>query len=287
VPPIAVARQGPRAVARWLRAAAAALRPMELDGLSVRPVAFLAPPRPWSYPSWGAWIAPALRRALATERFDLLHAHNVLPTGDAVARGAAHPRFVVSTHGPDIIHVAERSARAAAATRRTLLRAAGVIANSRWAAERCAQLAAAPLPGRVVHLGAEVPQRTPARHGRPTIVTVSHLQARKRHGVVMRALLAGATPEQVHEATRIDPWFVDQLVLIKEVADQVRGAPELTADVLRLAKRHGDTRLNFYRSQGVSASRILQLLGRCPQRSRGTCPQAYRPARSTGEPPRT
>ena len=60
-----------------------------------------------------------------------------------------------------------------------------------------------------------------------------------RLGVVMQALLAGATPEQVHEATKIDPWFVDQLVLILEVADRVREAPELTADVLRLAKRHG------------------------------------------------
>ena len=30
----------------------------------------------------------------------------------------------------------------------------------------------------------------------------------------MRALRAGATAEQVFEATRIDPWFLDQLVLI-------------------------------------------------------------------------
>jgi carbamoyl-phosphate synthase large subunit len=56
---------------------------------------------------------------------------------------------------------------------------------------------------------------------------------------VMGALRAGATPEQVHEATGIDPWFVDQLVLIAETADAVRDAPELTADVLQTAKRHG------------------------------------------------
>ena len=60
-----------------------------------------------------------------------------------------------------------------------------------------------------------------------------------RLGVVMRAIRAGATPEQVHAATHIDPWFVDQLYLVSEVADEVRDAPELTADVLRLAKRHG------------------------------------------------
>ncbi len=56
---------------------------------------------------------------------------------------------------------------------------------------------------------------------------------------VMQAIRAGATPEQVFDATKIDPWFVDQLFLIHEVALEVAGAPQLTPDVLRLAKRHG------------------------------------------------
>ncbi len=60
-----------------------------------------------------------------------------------------------------------------------------------------------------------------------------------RLGVVMQALRAGATPQQVFEATKIDPWFVDQLVLLLEVATEIENAPELTADVLRTAKRHG------------------------------------------------
>ena len=60
-----------------------------------------------------------------------------------------------------------------------------------------------------------------------------------RLGVAMAAIRAGATTEQVVEATRIDPWFVDQLMLISEVADTVADAAELTVDVLRLAKRHG------------------------------------------------
>ena len=55
----------------------------------------------------------------------------------------------------------------------------------------------------------------------------------------MQALLAGATVEQVHAATGIDPWFVDQLLLVAEIAEEVRSAPELTAEVLRTAKRHG------------------------------------------------
>jgi carbamoyl-phosphate synthase large subunit len=60
-----------------------------------------------------------------------------------------------------------------------------------------------------------------------------------RLGVVMRAIRAGATLEHLHEATKIDPWFLDQLALMSEVADRVRDAPALTAEVLRVAKRHG------------------------------------------------
>jgi carbamoyl-phosphate synthase large subunit len=56
---------------------------------------------------------------------------------------------------------------------------------------------------------------------------------------VMDAIRAGATPQEVHEATGIDPWFVDQLALINEIALEVIEADELTPGLLRKAKRHG------------------------------------------------
>src|SRR4051794_37865500 len=56
---------------------------------------------------------------------------------------------------------------------------------------------------------------------------------------VQQALRAGATVDEASAATGIDPWFVDQIALINEVADEVRTAPELTVEVLRRAKRHG------------------------------------------------
>ena len=56
---------------------------------------------------------------------------------------------------------------------------------------------------------------------------------------VMDAIRAGAGADKVHEATGIDPWFVDQLALINEVAHEVAAAGELSPAVLRLAKRHG------------------------------------------------
>ena len=55
----------------------------------------------------------------------------------------------------------------------------------------------------------------------------------------MQALRAGATPEQVLEATKIDPWFVDQLVLLLEVADHGRDRPR--ADRRRCCGRPSGT----------------------------------------------
>ncbi|HEX5969925.1 MAG TPA: carbamoyl-phosphate synthase large subunit, partial [Intrasporangium sp.] len=56
---------------------------------------------------------------------------------------------------------------------------------------------------------------------------------------VQQALRGGCTVAQVHEATGIDPWFLDQIQLINEVADHLADAPTLTPDLLRLVKRHG------------------------------------------------
>nr|WP_206442322.1 carbamoyl-phosphate synthase large subunit [Streptomyces boncukensis] len=60
-----------------------------------------------------------------------------------------------------------------------------------------------------------------------------------RINTVMAAIRAGATPQEVFEATRIDPWFTDQLFLIKETADELAAAPELSAQLLAEAKRYG------------------------------------------------
>src|SRR4051794_18778164 len=70
---------------------------------------------------------------------------------------------------------------------------------------------------------------------------------------VMDALRAGATPEEVHAATHIDPWFVDQLLLVNEVAAEVTAAPELTPAILRRAKRHGFSDAQIGKIRGMSA----------------------------------
>jgi carbamoyl-phosphate synthase large subunit len=70
---------------------------------------------------------------------------------------------------------------------------------------------------------------------------------------VMDALRAGATAEEVFDHTKIDPWFVDQLLLINEVAEEVTAAPELTPELLRKAKRHGFSDAQIGKIRGMSA----------------------------------
>ncbi|WP_432036412.1 carbamoyl-phosphate synthase large subunit [Streptomyces cucumeris] len=60
-----------------------------------------------------------------------------------------------------------------------------------------------------------------------------------RINTVMAAIRAGATPQEVFDATKIDPWFVDQLFLIKEIADELAAADKLGPELLAEAKRHG------------------------------------------------
>ncbi|MFB2556031.1 carbamoyl-phosphate synthase large subunit [Herbiconiux liangxiaofengii] len=56
---------------------------------------------------------------------------------------------------------------------------------------------------------------------------------------VQQALRAGATIEEAFEATKIDPWFLDQIVLINEVAEAIRASENADHAMFTLAKEHG------------------------------------------------
>jgi glycosyltransferase involved in cell wall biosynthesis len=203
VPPREAFVSGPAAAFGAL--AERAREPLEqtLDGLSVTYVPYVSPPRARSYPAWGAWAAPPLALALRRLRtgfpYDLIHAHNAVPAGDAVRRiqGQLHlarpAPLVVSVHGGDVLHTAPRSPAGAKAVAAGLGGARVVLANS----EGIAQLSRARGAREtvVVHLGSDLPPaHRPAGEGPapagepPSLVTVGHLVARKRHGDVMRAL---------------------------------------------------------------------------------------------------
>ncbi|HMY09539.1 MAG TPA: carbamoyl-phosphate synthase large subunit, partial [Marmoricola sp.] len=77
---------------------------------------------------------------------------------------------------------------------------------------------------------------------------------------VMDTIRAEATPDEIHQATGIDPWFVDQLALINEIAQEIIGASELTPALLRKAKRHGfsDSQLGKMRNMDEAVVRGLR-----------------------------
>jgi len=190
VPPLASLRAGPRAAIAAATARIGQPSHDTIDGLAVSYAPFVSPVRSRTYAAWGAWAAPSLRRALRHLRrrfdFDLIHAHNAIPAGDAARRVKRDVPLVVSVHGGDVLYTARLSRAGDAAVRRGLGAARLVLANSHGIAELAAQHGANET--RVVHLGTDVPERTAARSGAPTIVTVAHLVARKRHADVLRAV---------------------------------------------------------------------------------------------------
>ncbi len=197
VPPRSSLAEGPAAAGRDLVSLLREPRAQTLDGLPVVYVPYVSPLRERSYAAWGAWAAPALglalRRLRRSFRFDLIHAHNAVPAGDAVRRAGARvrsidARLVISVHGGDLYYTAARGGAGAAAVARGLAAAGLVLANSQGIAELSRAHGAGET--RVVHLGAEVPAaaRPPRREGAPRLVTVAHLDGRKRHADVLRAL---------------------------------------------------------------------------------------------------
>lgn len=251
LPPLAAVKRGDVGA---LRAALRQPPRATLDGIEVRYVPYLSPPRPWSYATWGAWAAPALGRALrelrATFPFDLVHAHYAVPAGDAVRRAAPGAPLVVSVHGGDVLATARRSPYARRTVARAFAHARLVLCNSAGTAARCRPLGAPATT--VVHLGTDLPPapRAAPPPGPPdpaapaTLVTVGHLVARKRHADVLRALarLAPRWPGLRWEVVGDGPEREPLRALAAElgVADRVALTGQLAPTAARERAWRGD-----------------------------------------------
>ena len=76
---------------------------------------------------------------------------------------------------------------------------------------------------------------------------------------VQQALRAGATIEEVFASTMIDPWFIDQIVLINEVADEIGSFRALDASLLRLAKNHGFSDAQIAALRGLTEDEVRSI----------------------------
>jgi len=159
---------------------------LRVRALAMAPVAFLSG-------------ISAMRRLVASERYDVIHAHWVLPNGPiaSLAAGSAGPPVVISLHGSDVF-IAERSAILAAIARWTFGRARWIAACASDLGERAVRLGAA--PSRVVTLlhgvdladltggdAADWRGRAGACDGDFLVVAVGRLVAKKGFSHLLRA----------------------------------------------------------------------------------------------------
>ena len=100
--------------------------------------------------------------------------------------------------------------------------------------------------GSSFHWDGERPSSDQAR----ALLELAHRPTDGRIVVLQQAMRGGCTVAEAHEATGIDPWFLDQIALINTIADEVAAADQLTPELLRRAKRHGfsDAQLAALRS---------------------------------------
>lgn len=83
-----------------------------------------------------------------------------------------------------------------------------------------------------------------------------------RYLQLMRAIWGGATLEQIFDATKIDPWFIDQLMQINAIAMDVKAAEALSPELLRTAKKAGlsDVQISHLRGMGDTGEDVVREL---------------------------
>jgi carbamoyl-phosphate synthase large subunit len=73
----------------------------------------------------------------------------------------------------------------------------------------------------------------------PELFAAIRIPTDKRIVQVQQALRLGASLEQVFDATKIDPWFLDQIALINQIASWFAGIEDLAKRDIVRAKKHG------------------------------------------------
>ena len=73
---------------------------------------------------------------------------------------------------------------------------------------------------------------------------------------VQQAMWAGATIEQIHDATKIDPWYLHQLALINSKAEELAQPGELTRELLFSAKQLGFSDQQISQIRGLTTAEV-------------------------------
>ena len=93
----------------------------------------------------------------------------------------------------------------------------------------------------------------------PALIAAMRVPRDGRLSEVQLALWAGAGIDAVHEATNIDPWFLDQICQINEHADAIRALESLDHESLFAAKQFGFSDLQLGSLRGLTEAEVRQL----------------------------
>jgi carbamoyl-phosphate synthase large subunit len=110
----------------------------------------------------------------------------------------------------------------------------------------------------------EAPFSWPARPASgelAALLTAIEIPTEYRLQQVQRALWWGASILEVFEATKIDPWFLNQIIELNEAAKVIAIPGELTDEVLRSAKQLGFSDKQIADLRGVSESDVRAARG--------------------------
>ncbi|MFM2184675.1 MAG: hypothetical protein RIS55_323, partial [Actinomycetota bacterium] len=99
----------------------------------------------------------------------------------------------------------------------------------------------------------------PLKQSKQELLEIAKVPTDGRIVTLQQALRAGATVEEAFEATKIDPWFIDQMFIINETADTLANASTLDESLIRLAKYHGFSDAQIAQLRGMKEADVRAL----------------------------
>ncbi|CAB4607551.1 MAG: carbamoyl-phosphate synthase large subunit [Actinobacteria bacterium] len=99
----------------------------------------------------------------------------------------------------------------------------------------------------------------PLKQSKQELLEIAKVPTDGRIVTLQQALRAGATAEEAFEATKIDPWFIDQMFIINETAETLASAPTLDESSIRLAKYHGFSDAQIAQLRGMNEADVRAL----------------------------
>ena len=99
----------------------------------------------------------------------------------------------------------------------------------------------------------------PLKQSKKELLEIAKVPTDGRIVTLQQALRAGATAEEAFEATKIDPWFIDQMFIINETAETLANASTLDESIIRLAKYHGFSDVQIAQLRGMKEADVRAL----------------------------